>query len=593
MTSYNDSLLDKKFRPNIVVLIKGEYFSVHQPDSGLVVDSDKVGMVKSLVINPTTVDPSRPSTTISTISFSLLDKGGVVTNLFLGETNYLQNKEIRVYLGRLGVDMAFADYFLLPVCYVSRCGKSDGSWNFSTQEKKDRINKAVFSQSTKLGATILSNTTEITVQDVTVLTESGLVKIENEFISYTARDLVNGRITGCLRGERDTIPATHALGKDVYQADEILANPIEILISLLVSDGGGGAYDTLIDGASIDENLIDIEQMEEVRDQLVSGVIFDLALSNISSLQSFIETEILYPLGLRLRTNKNAKIGLAVLNRTFLDVDIPELDHTSITKNPSFDVSDSKVVNKVKVFWDWSDAVNDYLKVYEQQDADSILEFGEQLLEISMKGPVESLDGLTIVEDVADQFIKRFSVPRPEISFSTQMATSLALIGDKIDFESALVVDVDTGLLGLEKDLEMVSRAVNHQTGDVTVKLAFTWYSGMRQCFISPTDSILSITSQSIIEIAVGRGSLYRKDWVVKLWDNVAKAFASAETNTILSVDGDEITFSAPWVTVLTTDMRMVFADYTQVVEQQKKYCFISNDGNNFSDGGKAYVITT
>ncbi len=593
MTTYSEALVDKKFRPNIVVYLKGEYFSVHQPDSGLTIDSDKVGMVKSLVLNPTTVDPSRPSTTISTINFSLLDKGGVVTALFLEEENYLQNEEVLVYLGRVGKNMAFADYFLLPRCYISRCSKNDGSWNFATQEKKDRINRAVFSASTKLDAQILADTTEITVQDITKLTESGLVKIENEFISYTARDLVNGRITGCIRGERNTIPAIHNLGKDVYQADEIQANPIEILISLLVSSGGGGIYDTLIDGAGIDESLIDVDQMEDVRDQLVAGIEFDLALSNISSLQSFIETEILYPLGLRLRTNANSKIGLAVLNRTYFDIDTTEYNHDNIKNNPAFDVSDSKIVNKVKVNWAWSDAQADYLKVYEQQDAASITAFGEELLEISMKGPQESLGGLEIVTDVADQFIKRFSAPRPEISLSMQMDASTALIGDKVNFSSALVVDIDTGLLGLEKDLEVVSRSINVQTGDVTTKLAFTWYSGMRQCFISPTDTIVTVTNQSRATLATGRGDLYRKDWVLKLWDNIAKDFVSSETNTISEIIGDEILFTGAWVATLNTNRRFVFADYDQVTEQQKKYCFIANGSSNFADGKPPYQITT
>jgi len=593
VTTYDESLLSKKFRPNIIVYLKGEYFSVHQPDSGLVIDSDKVGMVKSLVLNPVTIDPSRPSTTISTISFSLLDKAGVVTNLFLNESNYLQNEEVLVYLGRVGVSMAFSDYFLLPRCYISQCSKNDGSWNFSTQEKKDRINRRVFSASTKLSGSILADTTEITVQDVTKIRDSGLVKIENEFLSYTGRDLVNGRITGCVRGERDTIAATHALGKDVYQADEIQANPIEILISLLVSTGGGGSYDTLIDGAAIDESLIDVTQMEDVRDQLVSGIEFNLALSNIESLQQFIENEILYPLGLRLRTNSNSKIGLAVLNRTYFDVDTKDFTHDNITKNPSFSVVDSKIVNKVKVNWAWDDATADFLKVYEQEDAGSIASFGEQILEISMKGPRESLGGLDIVTDVADQFIKRFSVPRPEISLSMQMDASTALIGDKVNFESALVVDIDTGLLGLEKDLELVSRAINVQTGDVTTKLAFTWYSGVRQCFISPTDTIVSTASQARAAIATGRGALYRKTWVLKLWDNIAREFVSGETNTISSVVGDEIFFTNDWVATLNTDRRFVFADYDEVVEQQKKYCFISNDGNNFTDGKPAYKITT
>lgn len=591
MTTYLDSLPEKKFTPNIVIFFMGEYFSTHQPDSGLVIDADKVGLVKSLAINPTSVDPSNASTTISSITFALLDRAGIITSLFLNQTNYLQNEEVLVYLGRVGVDMDFADYFLMPKCHVAKSSKSDGAWNFSTQEKKDRLNRPAFANKTKLGASILAGTTTITVQDVSLLNPSGMVKIDKEYILYSGVDLVNNFLTGCIRGNRNTTPAAYNLGEDVVQADEIQANPIDILISLLVSSGGGGSYDTLIDGAAIDESLVDVDQMEAIRDQIALDWEFDIALSGIESLVEFLETEILFPLGLRLRTNNNSKIGLALLNRTFFDVDTPDMNDDNVTKNPSFEVSDQKIFNKIRVNWAFLDDTETFTKVHEVSDEDSIDEFGEQILELSVKGIQTLLDGQAIVEEIADQFLKRFYVPRPVISLAVQMSGSRALIGDKVDFESGLVVDIDTGLLGLEKDLEVISRAVNHQTGDVTTKLTWTWYSGMRQCYISPTDPIEAVIGQDRVTIPAGRSSLYRPGWVVRLWDDVAGDYVNGELNTILEISGNDLIFEGDWVVVLTTDMRIKFADYDDVSEQQKKYCFVGC-GADFNDGGKLYQIT-
>lgn len=595
MPSYIDTLSDRNIRPNIVVFLKGKYFAVYQPDSGLVVDDDKVGLVKSLTINPTTVDPARPSTTISSISFALLDTNGVVSSLFMGENYYLTGEEVRVYLGRIGLNMDFSSYYLLPRCYISRPMKNDGSWNFSTQEKKDRIDRTAFSKASKLGADILPATTIITVQDVTKFRSSGLAKLSNdsvEFFSYSGIDPINKTLTGCIRGTRNTIPLSGSVGDDIIQADQIQANPIDILISLLVSSGGGGTYDTLIDGAKIDQSLIDITQMLDVKSNICPNAIFDLALSGIDSLQQFIENEILFPLNLRLRTNANSKIGLAVLNRTYLDIDSQKFNHDNIVKNPAFDVSDQKIFNRIKINWDYNDSSDNFLKTYEVSDSASITHFGEFILEIPLKGPKSSLNGLTLVQDIANQFLMRLASPQPEITLSSQIIASTALIGDKIDFESSLVIDNTTGLLALKSNLEVISRSINYQTGDVQTRLAFTWYSGMRQCFISPTDKILSVLSQQRATIVTGRTGLYRKTWVMRLWDDSIHQYASSQNNVISDIIGDDLIFQDPWGITLTTNHRFVFADHDQVVEQQKKFCFIDN-GGAFFDGGKQYQITT
>lgn len=85
---------------------------------------------------------------------------------------------------------------------------------------------------------------------------------------------------------------------------------------------------------------------------------------------------------------------------------------------------------------------------------------------------------------------------------------------------------------------------------------------------------------------------MYRAGWVMRLWDVVAKDYATAETNIIDSITGDDLVFAAPWTFVLTTNHRMVFADYDQVTTQQKKFCFIS-DGVDFDDGRLTYQITS
>lgn len=592
MTTYIESLPTKKYVSNIVILLSGKYFSMAQPDSGLVVDSDKVGLVKSLVVNPTTIDPSRASTTISSISFSLLDKNGVVSSLFSTNLNYLTGQEARVFLGRLNTSMPFSDYQEMPRTLINKVSKSDGAWNFSCQETKDRLNKSAFSKSSKLFGDILAATTIIRVLNVSLFPSTGLVKIDKEFISYSGVDLVNNDLTGCVRGLRGTTATGYPLGTDVNQAGQIKANPINILISLLVSNGGGGVYDTLGDGAKILSTLVDIAQMEDVREQFFAAYDFDLSFSNLSSLVQFIETEILYPLGLRLRTNLNSKIGLAVLNRTYFNIDVPDITHGSITRNPNFEVTNSKIFNRIRVRWDWSENSAMFLQSYDLTDSSSIALYGEFLLTVSTKGPLTANAGAAQIQDIAAQFLKRFASANPEISFATHMDSSLALIGDKVKFVSSLVLDVNTGTLGLDKNLEVISRAINHATGDVSMRLSFTWYSSIRECFIAPNDTVAAVVSQSRLTLSPGRTDLYRIGWVLTLWNIATNNYAEAGTRTILDIIGNDLIFNLPWTAATAITQKIKFANYDEVHAQQKKYCFIGCGSEFISDGGEIYQIT-
>jgi hypothetical protein len=79
----------------------------------------------------------------------------------------------------------------------------------------------------------------------------------------------------------------------------------------------------------------------------------------------------------------------------------------------------------------------------------------------------------------------------------------------------------------------------------------------------------------------------------MRLYSNVTRNYVDAQVNEIASVVGDVVTFVDAWTTPLVaSDHRIMFADYDQVSEQQKKFCFISDDGNTFTDGKPSYIIS-
>jgi len=590
VTTYLESLTSNKILPNVVIKLLGSYYSIRQPDSGLTIDDDKVGTVSALTINPTQIDPFRPSVTASSYSFKLLDRNNVITAQFADNLSLFQNESVEIYIGRCSVDMDFADYLKLPDTLISKLSKQDRGYSFATQEYKERISNGSFNTATKLAGSIFAATTSIILQDASAFPTSGFCRIENEFFSYTGKS--TNTLTGCIRGEFGSTDADHEVGVDIYKVNSIQANPIDIVLQMLISPGGGGTYDVLDEGAGIDESLVDVAQFEEIKTDFFSSRTFLIRLWNITDMKKTIEEEILFPCGLRFRANNNGKIGLALIDRSTFEIDTPSITNDEISKEPQYEVDNTKINNFVRIFWDYSDHKNDFQKVTEFTDADSIAEFNKsKVLEFKFKAIRDSLDGLDMVQAFALLFLSRFSFPRPTINLNTFLSVSNLLVGDKVDLFTDRIPTAD-GDLNFGSTLEIIERAINYQTGDCRVKLAFTSFTGLRQCFIAPSDTINTFDSQSVVNIGAGRGDNYRVGWIMRLYDNTARDYADAQENEIATIVNDKITFVDPWAESLVNgQFRIMFADYDSVIEQQKKFCFISDDGNNFDDNTKTYTI--
>jgi len=595
MTTYADSLENKKYIPNVVIYFKGVYWGIRQPDSGLTISADRLA-VEQVAINPTKVDPAKASTTINTYNFKLIDKNYAVTLLFDGITKFFQNDPVEIYVGRCGVDMAFADYMQLPTTYVTNVSKDNNAYNFNSSEAKDRLNRPAFNQRNKLEVDILAATTEIDAVetiDPSVYPASGMFKLNDEFISYTSIDSVNNRFSGCVRGEENTTPANHSAGSDIYMVDEVEGNPIDILLWCLISSGGGGAYDVLTDGAAIDESMINVDAFEAIKDEFYTDQTYRLLIYGVDNILNFLEEEILYPNELRIISDNTSKISLTILNRRIFDVDYPSIDETSIKKQPNYDVSDSDIINTVSVEYDYYEATGKYRKVVTLTDEDSITDFGRRDTKtIRLKGVLEVNDGLELATNIAQRFLTRFSYPKPEISFSTHMDKSLTLLGEKVLLTSSQLPNVDTGDLNFADTLEVIERGINWKTGDVKFKVAYTSFTGIKECYLAPSDTILSFTSQASLTIGAGRGTMYRPGWKLRLYSNTSRDYVSSQVNEIATIAGDVLTFVDDWDDTLLSTYRIMFADYDDVTDQQRRYCFISNDGLPFSNGLNTYQIT-
>lgn len=583
----------KKYVGNVVILINGQYFAIRKPDSGLEIAKPFDRCIQSLVLNPTTIDLRRVTTTIASYSFKLVDKYNVITAIMQGDGAPIANAQVDIWLGRSDVDMDFSDYYKLPTTRVSKITHQDNSYNISSTEETDRMDRPIYAGKSATAVDILAATTIITMRDsLANFPSPGMVKLEDEFISYTGIDTPNNRFTGCVRGELGSTPADHEALSDALQVETLTDNPLNILLKLLISGGGGGSYDTLQSGLGISESLIDVSDIESLRDSLFDGDEFTLSFYSITSALKFIETELLTPNNLRFKTSRNSKISVAVLDKAVF-VDATDLiDEDSITKYPQWTVDITKITNSLEIQWDYDEPTNQFRQRTVATNDDSIAAYGESTpLKFSFKGIKARLDGQTLVDDFTKHLLDRLSTPTPEIQMNTQIDKSLQNIGDKTLVESSQIPSAN-GTLNFASELEIVSRSINVTNGDVQFKLAFTSFTNIRSCYIAPSDSIASVISQKKITVGAGRGTYYSVGWKMRLWDSIGLAYEPDIINTINDVTGDTITFENDFVTTLDADHKIKFADYDDVSDSQKRYCFISDGGANFADGKPTYKVT-
>jgi hypothetical protein len=615
VASYTSQINDKNFTPNLVLRFKELYWSIRQPDSGLTVDHN--GLLDQVVINSTRVDPFQANTTINSYSFTLLDKELAVTSLFNGVTSFFQNEEVEIWVGRSGVGMDFSEYFKLPETLVSSVSRDNSTYKFNSTEVKNRIDRPAFDAVNALAVDIFAATTVISasISFGADTPTSGFAKLGEEFFSYSGIDLVNNRFLNCIRGEKNSIPTDHSAGEDIFLVNDVTGNPVDILLSLLVSPSGGSSYATLPDGADVDSALINIQSFEEIRDQFFLGQTYTLSLYNVQSVLKYVEQEILYPNELRIVTDNTSKIGLKILNRSIFDDNLQQITNDTILKQPAYSVSDTEIINTVIVRYDFAEGTQQYRKVVTEIDQESIDLFGRrEPRTISVKGVTSE----QVATNIAERFLARFSFPKPQITLSTQMDKSLLNLCDKAELVSNQIPN-EFGELNFVDTLEVLERGINWKTGDVRFKIAFTSFTGIRECYLAPSDTIIEFITSSQVRVGAGRGALYRVGWRMRLYSNETRDYINNDILTIADIVGDVLTMDTDInaaignsyllkqdgdallqengdfilldnLTVGST--RLMFTDYETATDTQKRYCFISDNGLRFEDNKKTYQVT-
>lgn len=585
---------ERKLFPNVVIKIGDHFFAKRNPDSGLVIDEPFSGCVQSWTINPSSVDITNVTTTIASFTFKLVDLENAVTGIVKGDAKAFAKQPVSIWLGLSEVGMDFSEYFKLPPTRVQKISRPDNAYSFSTTEDIERMQRPIYDQDGRLAAAILPETTILVMdRDISEYPSSGLLKIDAEYMSYTGVDLALRRFTGVVRGELNTVPAEHALNADVYAAETLTGNPVDMLLKIATSKSGTGEWDVLRDGLGISIDLFDIEDILRVRNSRFSERDFKLTLCDEKSGLEIIEKQILEPLGLRFTYSINSKVTLAVLDKAVFVDEIGSIDETSITKPPAWELDCNKITNVIKISWDFDEATETFGRVDYFRDYQSIEKYGEQkTLSYEFKGPRLSRSGEKLVNYFASRLLARVSQPIPEVTISTQLDKSLRNIGDKTYIKTDRLPAVD-GSLNFSSEMEVISRTIN--SSDAQLKLAFTSFTNIRSGYIAPSDIIEAVVDARTVVLRANRGLFYKVGWRMRMWDVVTMTYLSDGVNEIEKISGDTITFKNQWVSspIIAGRHKIRFSTYDDATESQKRYCFISkNTQQNFDDGKLPYSIT-
>jgi len=569
-------LQNKTFRGNLVISIDGTYFSQYQPESGLVVDTDKLGLVDTVKINGVTLDIRKANTPIATIGFRLLDKNAVLSSFIGTSSNSLQNAEVKLYFGFMTGSFDFNDYVLLGVTRINSVSKKPNYYDFTSKEVTDLVQAPLININDVLDGVITDVQTTIDLIDASNFPNSGSVKIGSEFMQYSGKTL--NQLTGVARGDLTSTPSLHDDGDTVSLVTKKEAKSMDIALDVILND------------LSIDPALVDQDSFTDLRDNDFNGEDdYTLQVYDVSNALKWLEERILEATNTRL-FSVNGKITIGLLDQVPKFDNLPEIDESHIEGNPSWKISSDKIVNRIVIKWGWNEGTQKFTKTSTFTDDDSITIFGERkTLTVKLYGVYTQ----SIVNNRANRLLNRFSTPKAQVKVKTHFNRFFINIADNTRLTHRFLPQ-EGGTLGFSDTLEVMSKGVAglHVGASINFGLEFSSYSGIRIGLIAPSPKLdLTITDQKTF--LVPDGSCYGVGYRCILFDNINNVYLGDPINTVAEINGNELTFTDDFVTPLGSNISLYFTDYDNANgDQRAKYAFTAPNTGVFDvDNSKAYQI--
>jgi len=199
------------------------------------------------------------------------------------------------------------------------------------------------------------------------------------------------------------------------------------------------------------------------------------------------------------------------------------------------------------------------------------------------------LGGSAIVAKSASVLLARLSTPRGTIKVQTHFDQVETNIADKVNVTHRYIPGSGAGLGMSGEQREVMSKAIDFNTGRLNWDLEATSTDGIRIPIIAPSPLISAVTSQTVFDIP--DSTCFEVGDKILLFNDGVGYFPDA-VNTITDITGNTITVQDPFVTTLTTSVRIKLADFDDATASQRtRFAFVSPNSGFFFNGSKAYGI--
>lgn len=575
MTIFSKKIAKRKFEVNIVIRVGTMYFTLREPDSGLLIPVEHVGLVLDASITPTTFDITKAKTSISNMNFSLLDKNNIITDYIMQSEDSWIDRDVWIYLGAVNCSCSFTSYALLKKTKIKSFKKIANGYDFQTVDLTASLLDRVYTTLSTLTDDMTDSQNTIPLMNTENFATTGTVYINGEFLSYTGKTSID--LTGVSRGQESSLAESHFKGSVCYRVYFLEDHAIDIMLAVLAE-------------ANIPSDMIVNTMFQDIKDNQLSTVgDFKFVLFNIGNALTFLENELLLPTNTRFVIIEG-KIGLTVLDESKLPT--RAIGEDDIRGVPSYDVTGNNIINTVYVKYDYDHGRDTFLTTDIFTDDKSIDLYGAKSITFEYKGIHTTNGGNLTVSNRSTRLLSKLGFPIAKLSVSTHFTMFSAFPSEIINL-SHRYLPARGRTLGVNDIMEITAVGASNLKNDpqMNIKCEYTSFGIFRVGIISPSPLIVSNTNQKIFEVPLG--SLFEVGYKLVLFDSVNEEYYADAINTISAIDGNEITMVADFTTDLATaGVRVFFADYDECSEDQKNnYAFISPDTNEFLDEKDAYRI--
>ncbi len=600
--AFEDEIVNNQFQLNVIVELGGQTYARFQPDSGITIPDENL-ILGAVNLQPLAVDLRNVKTTLPTNTFEILDRNGLITTRIGAADNQLLNEPAVIKVGFITGSFDFSDYKIFSSALTTKIIRRPNAYRFSARENQT-LTGLIFDSANELSADLSdSEQTQMFLIDVSnfadplVTGQPEKVEIDEEIIIYTGLNSGANSLTGLTRGDLSSTAASHNTGAVVSRIDTIEGNPLELLLQIMISTPGNttsNVYDVLSDGLAIDPLVIDISGIEQIAidnfgasggglTAINGGDQYEFIMVSIGSGLSFLELEILQATNTRF-IQINGQTSVTLLDQTEPGSAVGTINEDTIIGTPSWNLGTDKTVNKIIVEWNWVEGLKRYTRTSVFEDTESQETFDVvKSLTLRFKGIQAALNGANIVQNRAGRLLLRLASAQTQITARTLFDASAFQIGDELNVVHRYLPD-EGGTLGMNDVLEVISRGIDLNTGEVTFGLSYTSFFGLRIGVIAPSPPIDAVINLSTFEVA-DASNCYAVDFCIII---------NGEQRIITDVTGDQITVDSDFSSLTVGDI-VKFCDYdNQSAGQKAQFASICEDeGTGFpSDGSACFQIT-